>query len=248
MGYNHLFDRTLVPSHELRRNILANTAIRPERIHVLYPGIDFSAIAARATEPLPAALLAQLSALPPRRLIHAAMLRGEKGHLTMLDVIARLKDRYPRLGYVAAGEGGLRSELLARADALGIADRVAFPGMVEHLPALLAAGELVVMPSTYEPLGMSQIEALSLGVPVIGSRVGGIPETIRDGVTGLLAGAGDVDDWCAQIAAALDDPQKMRAMALAGHDDVLQRFSMAQNLAQFIAHIEAIQAQLQLRA
>jgi glycosyltransferase involved in cell wall biosynthesis len=241
--YNHLFDRTLVPSEELRHRLLAHDRINPAKIHVLRVGIDFDAIAEQSTQPLPEAIAQALDALPPRRLIHAAMLRPEKGHLLMLEVIAGLQARHPDLGYVIAGEGVMRQAIVERAAALGISHRIALLGMVRQVPALLRRATLVVMPSSYEPLGMSQIEALSLDIPVVGSRVGGIPETIQDGVTGLLAPPDDVSGWIAAVDRALSSPGQMAAMARAGNVDVRARFGMQTNLDQLLAHIRACRHQ-----
>lgn len=101
---------------------------------------------------------------------------------------------------------------------------------------VLRLGTLVVMPSSYEPLGMSQLEALSLDVPVVASRVGGIPETITDGVTGLLAPPDDVAGWLAAIDHALSAPEKMSAMARSGNIDVRARFSLQANLDLLLEH------------
>lgn len=237
--YNHLFDRTLVPSQQMRQLLLAHPGIDPARIHVLLPGIDFAQIAARAAMPLPDHVVRAVAGLPGRRLVHAAMLRAEKGHLLMLDVIAGLQDKYPDLAYVVAGEGPERARIIARAAELGITRRVALVGMVEHAPALMRDATLVVMPSLYEPLGMSQIEALSLDVPVLASRVGGIPETVSDGVTGLLAPPEDRAAWIAALDRALSAPDQMRAMARAGNADVRARFGLQTNLDQLLEHIHS---------
>lgn len=235
--YNHLFDRTLVPSEEMRHCLLAHPRIKATRTHVLRPGIDFDAILAHAAKPLPADVMRAVHALPPRLLVHAAMLRPEKGHLLMLDVIAALQDKYPDLAYVVAGEGGMRERILSRTTELGITQRVALVGMVEPVSALMRLATLVVMPSSYEPLGMSQIEALSLNVPVVASRVGGIPETVSNGVTGLLVPPEDRAAWIAAVDRALSAPDEMQAMARAGNTDVRTRFGLQHNLDQLLEHM-----------
>src|SRR5262245_28387190 len=167
--YNRLFDRTLVPSEEMRARLLANPRVRAERIAVLRPGIAFSELDRRQGIPDPE-LESVLAGFPARRVTHAAMLRPEKGHRVMLEALARL--RRPDVCYVIAGEGGLKEELQARTKELNLQGSVCFAGLVRNLPALYAKSELVVMPSLDEPLGMSQLEALGLGVPVVASRVG----------------------------------------------------------------------------
>jgi len=233
--YNHLFDRTLVPSEEMRRRLLANPRIKGERIALLRPGIAFGDLEARSAQPLDPGLEQTLTRFPARRLTHAAMLREEKGHLFMVEVLSRLRARFPDLCYVIAGEGELEAAVRSRARALGLEANVCFAGLVRNLPALYVRSELVVMPSLYEPLGMSQIEALGLGVPVVASRVGGIPETMEH----LLVTPGDTDAWTEALAWALEHREDMRAMAAAGRADVRRRFELAAVLDELIIQLNA---------
>ena len=237
--YNHLFDRTLVPSNEMCKRLLANRAIDPKRIHVLYPGIDFAAIARRSQEALPAAIAQALGALPRPLIVQAAMLRPEKGHALMLDVLATLKQRGQIIGFAIAGEGELKVQLQQQVARLGLDQQVAFLGMVDNIPAVYTRAALVVVPSSYEPLGMSQIEALSLGIPVVVSEVGGITETVRHQETGLIARCGDCAVWITTIDLALSTPESMQTLAQAGRADVLNRFSLQTNLDQLLNHISA---------
>lgn len=235
--YNHLFDRALVPSNEMRQRLLANRAIDPQRIQVLYPGIDFAAIARRSQEALPAAIEQSLATLPQPLIVQAAMLRPEKGHALMLDVLAKLKQRGQIIGFAIAGEGELKVQLQRQVERLGLSQQVAFLGMVDNIPAVYTRAALVVVPSSYEPLGMSQIEALSLGIPIVVSDVGGIPETVRHQETGLIARSGDSAAWIAAIDRALSMPEIMRALAKSGRADVLRRFDLQTNVDQLINHI-----------
>jgi glycosyltransferase involved in cell wall biosynthesis len=231
--YNRLFDRTLVPSEAMRSQLLANRRVRAERIAVLRPGIDFGELEARSRQPLDPGLEQKLARYPARWLTHAAMLRAEKGHVFMLEVLARLRSRFPDLCYVIAGEGELEEILRGKSKALGLEDHVCFAGLVRNLPALYARSELVLMPSFYEPLGMSQIEALGLGAPVVASRVGGIPETMER----VLVDPGDADAWVQALASALEHRDEMRADAALARADVRRRFELANVLDQLAAHL-----------
>jgi len=92
-----------------------------------------------------------------------------------------------------------------------------------------------LMPSTYEPLGMSQIEALALQRPVLASCTGGIPETVQDGITGVLVEPGSKTAWAEAIADALANMPQQSSMASAGRADVHKRFSPDSNLQQILA-------------
>ncbi len=235
--YNTLADLTLVPSAEMRRSLLAHPGIDPSRIRVLYPGLDFERIGREAEAGLPARIAAWLACRPGPLLVHAAMLRPEKGHAMMLTVMAQLVRTHPTLRYVIAGEGELHGKLAESVAAMGLSEHVLIAGLVPSVAPLYRRADLVLMPSTYEPLGMSQSEALSLGVPVLASRTGGIPETVEDHRTGLLVAPGDVSEWSRALAWALGHPAEMRAMARAGCDFVKARFSMSANIDGLLANL-----------
>ena len=239
--YNHLADITLVPSEEMRARILRNPKISAEKIHILYPGLDFASIARDAQLALPESLAAWLAQHPGRLLVHAAMLRPEKGHLYLLDVLVRLLSRYPDIRYVIAGEGEQRSAIEQRVRTLGLEQHVFLAGMVQPVAPLLQRAHLVLMPSLIEPLGMAQIEALSLGVPVVASDVDGIPETIVADHTGLLVAPGDVAAWEHALTWALANPQSMAAMAAEGRESVIKKFSIESNITRFLSLIQAEQ-------
>ncbi len=233
-SYNQLVDATMLPSQYLRDALLQNPAIRADRLHVVYPGIDFDRIDRDAHTALPLPVQQWLGEHPGPLLVQAAMLRGEKGHQTILQAMALLRERWPQLRYVIAGEGPELAHLQSEITRLGLAENVLLAGMVQPVAALLARADLVLMPSSYEPLGMSQIEALGLGVPVLASRTGGIPETITDGQTGCLLPPGEVQAWASAIDHALSHPDKMQRLAQAGCQDVRHRFSPHTNTARLL--------------
>lgn len=241
-AYNHLVDLTMVPSAALRRQILVNPRICPERIRVVYPGIAFEAIETAAKLPLPPKLASWLSSHPGPLLVHAAMLRPEKGHLFMLEVIDGLRARFPQIRCVMAGEGEMFSSVETRIRQLDLSEHVYLAGMLNIVAPLVRHADAVVLPSTVEPLGMAQIEALALEVPVVANQVDGIPETIEDGVTGWLVKAGDMLAWQNALAEVLDNPQRARQRASAGRLAVTARFAVDKNTDQILALIAQVQS------
>lgn len=237
-SYNRMVDRTVVPSEHLRRMILANPAIRPERIAVLRPIVPVADIRAASHLPLPAGLTAALHGGKPV-IVHAAMLRPEKGHGTVLAALVELRRRYPALRYVMAGSGPEEPALREQVSRLGLEDNVVFAGFVMPVFPLLARADLVVMPSLDEPLGLAHLEALALGVPVAVSDAGGLPETVSHGETGWIWRAGDVDAWREGLEHALANPGLARALAERGRAFVETVFAPE-------AHLAALQAQLAL--
>jgi glycosyltransferase involved in cell wall biosynthesis len=225
---NYLVDATMVPSEFLRHQVLENRRIDPARIHVVYPGVDFASLDRDAELPLPADLNDWLGSASGPVIAQVGMLRGEKGHGVALAALAELRSTGAPVRYVAAGAGEQREALLALARTLRVSERV-WIGELRPVAPLLRRADLVVMPSTYEPLGMAQIEALGLGTPVVASRIGGIPETITHQVTGLLVAPGDVPGWATAMTHALTEPELMRTWGQRGCADVRQRFSVQSN-------------------
>jgi glycosyltransferase involved in cell wall biosynthesis len=236
--YNRFADVTVVPSAELRRQILANPRIKSERVNVLYPGIDFTGLERAASEPLPQKIISWLNQRTGPLVVQAAMLRPEKGHLFMLDVIAQISGRFGGIRYVIAGEGEQRERIEERISVLGLTESVLLAGLMNPLAPLLKCADLVVMPSFYEPLGMAQSEALVLGAPVVASKVGGIPETVTDGETGLLVEPGNQEAWATALTWALHNLSSMRQMAQDGGKQVRSQFSVEANSAGLLRIID----------
>jgi glycosyltransferase involved in cell wall biosynthesis len=150
-----------------------------------------------------------------------------KGHRTLLAAAQHLKTHGRRLRYLVCGEGTLRAALEAEVRALGLTPEVRFAGFCADIPGILAAADLFVHVPLYEGLGVAVIEALAAGLPVVASRVGGIPELIDDGTTGLLV---PPQDPCA-LATALDrlvsDPLLAGKLGRAGQAMARTRFDVA---------------------
>lgn len=239
LTYNRLFDVTFTPSEALRDQLLTNPAIDPSRIAVMYPGIDFDQLD-RQSAPMPTGQLAEWLSDSSRRplIVHAAMFRLEKGHSFMLDVIERLIADYPGLTYLAAGEGELLESVRAEVQRRGLAKHVLLPGTIKPVAPLLARADVVVMPSSYEPLGMSQIEALGLETPVVVSKVGGLPETVVDGQTGFVCPPpfekGAVERWADALSLIFSKPQDAKRMAKSGALAVRHQFGREANLARLV--------------
>lgn len=161
-----------------------------------------------------------------------------KGIDVLLDAIPAVLARHPGARFTLAGSWGDGVSWHAfKTRFPGLADRsVAAPGMVSGptLDSLYSRCDMLVAPSRYESFGLIYVEAMRYGKPVIGCDAGGIPEVVSDGVTGLLAKPGDVDNLTACICRLLDDPELSRRLGRAGRADYLQRFSAARMAARSV--------------
>jgi glycosyltransferase involved in cell wall biosynthesis len=153
-----------------------------------------------------------------------ARLEPEKGHPTLLEAWPQVLRAVPDAYLLIVGEGSRRETLEAQARDLRIAHRVVFTGRRDDVPAVTAALDVAVLPSYREAQGLSILEAMALSRPVVASNVGGIPEMIEDGVTGLLVPPHDADALAAAIVRLLRDHPYADTLGRAGHDLVHDRF------------------------
>lgn len=155
-----------------------------------------------------------------------AQLIRRKGHAVLLDAMPALLEVEPRLHVLFFGKGGLQDELAASIAARGLAGQVRLAGYREDLPALLPGLDLLVHPAFAEGLGVSLLQASSAGVAIVASNAGGIPEAVRDGVSGVLVPPQDVDALSAAISALLRDPARRAQLGSAGRELIAREFSV----------------------
>lgn len=169
---------------------------------------------------------------PGSRLVGVvARLEPEKGHPTLLSAWPAVLRNVPDAYLLVIGEGSQCEPLQRLAAELRIAHRVVFTGRRDDVPAVTAALDVAVLPSYREAQGLSILEAMALSRPVVASNVGGIPEVIEDGVSGLLVEPHDADGLARAISRLLVDHQFADMVGRAGHDVVRTRFCLAQMVA-----------------
>jgi glycosyltransferase involved in cell wall biosynthesis len=145
-----------------------------------------------------------------------ASLHGRKGHAVLLEALARLARHGAQPHCLAAGTGPEGQELQDLATRLGLGARMRWLGQLADVRPVLAAADVVVMPSLAEGLGVAAIEAMAAGRPVVASAVGGLPELIADGEQGLLVPPGDPDALAGALGRCLADPALCARLAAAG--------------------------------
>jgi glycosyltransferase involved in cell wall biosynthesis len=139
------------------------------------------------------------------------------------------------LGEDFKGQGALRREAEQVVRDRGLSDRIQFLGFRPNAPRLIPAFDIIAVPSHVEPLGNATLEAMAAARPVVGSRVGGIPEMVVDGLTGSLVPARDPAGLAAALEALIRNPDRARRYGAAGRQRAEEVFSMT-------AHIDRIQA------
>jgi len=215
-----------------------NAAMSEARYHipvsVAYNGFDETIF-----QPLPPdpALRARFAPAGVPLLLFAGRLVTFKGIDHLLDALVLLKDR-PQPHLLLIGDGPHQASLERRTAALGLSDRVTFAGPLPHaeLPRYYAIADAFVVPSiAHETFSIAACEAMSCQRPVIGTRVGGLPEVVRDGETGYLVPPGDAAALAERIGALLADPAGRARMGAAGRAWTLEMFTWDRVIARMLA-------------
>jgi phosphatidyl-myo-inositol dimannoside synthase len=205
----------------------------PERLFVVANGVDPS----RFRPGLEVSAIRSRHGLQNKRVILTlARVVERKGHDLVIRALPQVLARVPDTVYLVAGSGdaSLLDRLRRLADELGVGSAVVFAGSVPEndVPLYYNACDVYVMPSRVltasgdtEGFGITFLEANACGKPAVGGRSGGVADAVEDGVTGFLVDPADPGDLAEKILILLEDPDRARAMGLAGRDRVVERFT-----------------------
>ncbi len=214
-------------SNAVRQHLVAQ-GMPAERISVIHNGVDLRAFA-RAEQGRD--VRAEWGVPPGARLlVTVGRLAPAKGHADLLEAVARLaaEPRWGEMMLLVVGSGALRAQLEAQAARLGLAERVIFVGFQRDVQPFVRAAEVFVLPSVQEGLSLSALEAMALGKPVVACRVGGTPEVVVDGETGLLVAPGRPRELARALEQLLSNPDQAAAMGAAGQRRVREAFDLEQ--------------------
>ena len=191
-------------------------------VSLIYNGVDLQ----RYDQQVPCCTLREEYGLPESGPLVGvvARLEAEKGHPTLVDAWPGVLAAYPDASLLIVGEGSRREALEAQVAALRLERSVIFTGRRDDVPAVTKSLDVAVLPSYREAQGLSILEAMALSRPVVASNVGGIPEMIEDGKTGLLVPPHDPEALSAAIVRLLTDHPLADTLGRGGHDLVHERF------------------------
>jgi glycosyltransferase involved in cell wall biosynthesis len=218
-----LFDRVLANS-EAQRAELLHWGVRDERVVVVPSFVDTHTLRPPTAGDV-AAARARLGIAPTQPVLATvAKLALNKGHRDMLHALAAIRAVEPKVLYLVPGEdqlvwrgeGGLRGDLERAAAALGVADNVRFLGYFPDLQTILNATDILVSPSLREGMQVSLVEAMAAGLPIVATAVGGTPDAVAHGETGLLVPPAQPAALAGAVLELLANRDRMRAMGVAG--------------------------------
>ncbi len=174
-------------------------------------------------------------------LIHLSNFRPVKRVVDVVKIFARVVHQVPSQ-LVLVGDGPDRSAAEWLAHELGIHDRIHFLGKQERVNELLPLADLMIMPSELESFGLAALEAMACKVPTIATRVGGVPELIDDGVTGLLYPVAALDAMAAGVIALLQDRDRLEVMRDAARKTARTRFCSTMIVPHYVKYYESVLA------
>jgi len=207
-------DAVIAPSREVARWV---RGVRPD---VVYAGVEPEAEASGSVALVPAKIGKTIGT--------ACRLVPVKDLMTLVGALVRLRDDMPDVHLEIAGDGPERARLESEVAARGLSGAVTFLGWRADIRAVMSGWDVFGLPSREEAFPIAALEAMALGLPVVASAVGGVPELVLDGQTGWLVPPGDPDALAQRLGALLLDPELRRAMGAAGRDHVRWHFSVEQ--------------------
>ncbi len=213
-------DGIVVNCEAVRRQLVAVERVPVARVHVCYNGLDACRFRPRAGRPADVA--------PPGALVVGTLcnLRPEKDLPTLLKAVAACRASHPELFLLVVGDGPVRAALEAEAQRLGLAGHCRFQPAAADVVPWLQAMDVFVLPSVFEALSNALMEAMACERACIASNVGGNPELVRHGETGLLFERGDAEALAAQILTLVRAPELRRTLGCRAGAAIRQEFTL----------------------
>jgi N-acetyl-alpha-D-glucosaminyl L-malate synthase BshA len=173
-------------------------------------------------------------------LVHVSNFRPVKRPVDCVEILARVLQKGIKTKLVMVGDGSERTNTEHRARCLGVYDHCVFVGKQPRIADYLSATDVLLLPSEQESFGLAALEAMACEVPVIASRVGGIPEVVTDGETGFLSPVGDIDKMAADAARLLADQKLRTTMGKGARESAINRYRTDVVIPQYIEFYERV--------
>ena len=215
-------------SEYLRRETISTFGCNQCKVEVIHNFIDPLVYKRSRYKPV----LRQQVGEGKRIILHVSNFRPIKRVRDVVRIFAGIQREIPSVLFMV-GDGPDRTEAEEEARLLGVDREVFFLGKLDSVAPLLASADLFLLPSLNESFGLSALEALACGVPVVATDVGGLPEVISNGVTGALRPVGAVEEMAAAGISILRDDATWQAMSAAAAADAHTRFALENIVAEY---------------
>ncbi|HUE99903.1 MAG TPA: glycosyltransferase [Anaerolineales bacterium] len=229
----HFCDRVISVSEEAAQHHIDISGAASDQVITVYNGIDLSHFVSMDHERERINVRTEFGIPADANLLTTvAVLRPQKGIQFMIQALPAILASNPDTYYLIVGSGTHQKVLLEAADKVHVTERVLFAGMRKDVPRLLAASDVFVLPTLTEALPTVLAEAMAAGLPIIASRVGGIPEMVTDGQNGCLVKPEDPEDLVDACNRLLSDPEKRASMGTQGWEIVQHKFNIERQVDQ----------------
>jgi len=176
-------------------------------------------------------------------LVHVSNFRPVKRPVDCVEILARVLKQGIRTRLVMVGDGSERTNAEHRAHCLGVHDKCSFVGKQPRIVDYLSASDVLLLPSEQESFGLAALEAMACEVPVVASRVGGVPEVVTDGETGFLSAVGDVEKMADDAGRLLADSEFRTNMGRSARESAVSRYHTNKVIPEYIKFYEHILSQ-----
>ncbi len=173
-------------------------------------------------------------------LVHVSNFRAVKRPADCVDIFARVRESAPNTRLVMVGDGPELSAVSYRAERLGVKEDTLFVGKQANIADYLGVSNVFLLPSELESFGLAALEAQACELPVIATRIGGIPEVVTDGETGYLSEVGDVDKMSEDALRLIKEPDLRTEFGAAGRRLAIERYSTEKIIPQYIDFYEKV--------
>lgn len=173
-------------------------------------------------------------------LVHVSNFRPVKRPVDCVEILARVLKQGIKTRLVMVGDGSERTNAEHRAHCLGIHDKCSFVGKQPRIVDYLSASDVLLLPSEQESFGLAALEAMACEVPVVASRVGGVPEVVTDGETGFLSAVGDVDKMACDAGRLLADAELRSNMGRHARESAVSRYHTNKVIPEYIKFYEQV--------
>ena len=229
----HFCDRVISVSEEARQYHIQISGSSAKQVTTIFNGIDLSAFLDMNNAVERESIRGELGVpLDANVLITIAVLRAPKGVQYMIRALPAVLAAHPNTYYLVVGSGSHRDALIEEVNRAGVSERVIFAGMRRDVPRLMAASDVFVLPTLTEALPTVLAEAMAAKLPIVASRVGGIPEMVTDGQNGVLLEPEDPAALASACIQLLNSPDRRVAMGVEGRRIVNQKFSIERQVHQ----------------
>jgi len=222
--YSLLPHKVVTVSEHVRRYLVEEKGIPAHKVVSIPTGIDIDRF---NPDVVKAVLREELGIAADARIVGTvAILRRKKGHHILLDAIPIVLREFPKTVFLFAGDGPQRKNIEDKILELGIGNNVKLLGLRNDIPEILKTMAIFALPTLQEALGTSFLEAMAMGKPVVGTKAGGVPEVVKDGINGYLVEPGNPSVLAKAIIELLRDKEKARMMGIEGEKIVRQNYTV----------------------